>query len=166
MAVFPRLTKGQMLDTLARVSLWEAGLDYCHGTGHGVGCYLNVHEGPIGISYRHLPDDPGMDEGMILSNEPGYYEDGAFGIRIESLVVVKKADTKYNFRDKGYLTFETITLVPIQTKLLEPSLLTAEEIEWLDNYHQQCREVIGKALDDQGRSKGLAWLMRETQSLG
>jgi len=103
---------------------------------------------------------------MILSNEPGYYEDGSFGIRIESLVIVKQADTKFNFRERGYLTFETITLVPIQTKLLEPSLLTSEEIEWLDNYHQQCRDVVGKALEEQGRSKGLAWLLRETQPLG
>lgn len=128
MANFPRLTKGHRLDTIARQPLWDAGLDYCHGTGHGVGMYLNVHEGPMGISYREYQDDPGFDEGMILSNEPGYYEDGSFGIRIESLVIVKKADTKYNFKDRGWLTFETITLVPIQTKLLDPQLLTAEEV--------------------------------------
>jgi Xaa-Pro aminopeptidase len=165
-AVFPKLIKGQMLDTLARKPLWEVGLDYLHGTGHGVGMYLNVHEGPMGISYRPHPDDPGFDEGMILSNEPGYYEDGSFGIRIESLVLIKKAETKYNFRDRGYLTFETITLVPIQAKLLEPSLLTSEEVEWLDVYHQTCRDVVGKAMEDQGRTGGLQWLLKETQPLG
>lgn len=92
-AVFPSLLKGERLDTLARKALWDVGLDYLHGTGHGVGMFLNVHEGPMGISYRPYPDDPGLMEGMILSNEPGYYEDGKFGIRIESLVLVKKAET-------------------------------------------------------------------------
>lgn len=87
------MLKGERLDTLARKALWDVGLDYLHGTGHGVGMFLNVHEGPMGISYRPYPDDPGLMEGMILSNEPGYYEDGKFGIRIESLVLVKKAET-------------------------------------------------------------------------
>lgn len=91
---FPRKTKGYLLDTLARKSLWEAGLDYMHGTGHGIGMYLNVHEGPMGIGQRPYPDDPGLVEGMFLSNEPGYYEDGKFGIRIESIVLVQTAETK------------------------------------------------------------------------
>ena len=80
-AVFPSKIKGNYLDTLARISLWEVGLDYGHGTGHGVGAYLNVHEGPMGISWRPYPDDPGLQVGMVLSNEPGYYQDGEFGIR-------------------------------------------------------------------------------------
>jgi Xaa-Pro aminopeptidase len=91
---FPRKLQGYLLDTLARKSLWEIGLDYAHGTSHGIGMYLNVHEGPIGIAYVPRPDDPGMSEGMFLSNEPGYYEDGKFGIRIESIVLVKKAETR------------------------------------------------------------------------
>ncbi|XP_023236051.1 xaa-Pro aminopeptidase 1-like isoform X1 [Centruroides sculpturatus] len=165
-AIFPKLTKGQMLDTLARKALWDAGLDYLHGTGHGVGSYLNVHEGPMGISWKYRPDDPGLQEGMVLSNEPGYYEDGQFGIRIESLMIVKKADTKYNFKELDFLTFEIITLVPIQTKLLEPSMLTAEEFEWLDNYHQLCRDVIGKELKRQGKLQAHQWLLKETQPLG
>lgn len=137
------------------MNLWQSGLDYLHGTGHGVGCYLNVHEGPMSIGPRPNPDDPGLSEGMILSNEPGYYEQDKFGIRIESLVVVSKKETQvgfiwmffgelfffcddnlltirfspqYNFNNKGYLCFDTITLVPIQTKLLDPSLLTVEEV--------------------------------------
>ncbi|RWR98929.1 xaa-Pro aminopeptidase 1-like protein, partial [Dinothrombium tinctorium] len=151
-AIFPNLTKGQMLDSFARKPLWDVGLDYRHGTGHGVGMFLNVHEGPVGISLKYRSDDPGLQSGMILSNEPGFYEDRQFGIRIESLVLVTKADTKYNFGNKDYLKFETITLVPLQTKLLDPSLLTEEEIEWLDSYHQTCREVVGKALKEQGRT--------------
>lgn len=91
---FPRLTKGQFLDSYARRSLWEVGLDYNHGTGHGVGMYLNVHESPIGISNRINVDDTGLEENMILSNEPGYYEPNKFGIRIESLIVTKKENLK------------------------------------------------------------------------
>ncbi|XP_076316903.1 xaa-Pro aminopeptidase 1-like isoform X2 [Tachypleus tridentatus] len=98
-AVFPNRTKGQMLDTLARKALWEVGLDYLHGTGHGVGAYLNVHEGPSGISWRPNSDDPGLTEGMILSNEPGYYENGRFGIRIENVVLVKSCETKVDWLD-------------------------------------------------------------------
>ncbi|CAN7990211.1 unnamed protein product [Ixodes hexagonus] len=165
-AIFPRLVKGQMLDTLARRALWEVGLDYLHGTGHGVGAYLNVHEGPMGISWMPHPNDPGLQEGMILSIEPGYYEDNQFGIRIENLVLVRKAATKYNFKDRGFLAFDSLTLVPIQTKMLNPMMLTAEEVEWLDTYHQACRDVIGRALEEQGRDLALQWLLRETQPLG
>lgn len=96
MTRFPRLTKGQFLDAFARRSLWDIGLDYNHGTGHGVGMYLNVHEPPIGISNRIELNDPGLDENMILSNEPGFYEPGKFGIRIESLVVTKLDNLKVN----------------------------------------------------------------------
>uniref|UniRef100_T1KRQ9 Aminopeptidase P N-terminal domain-containing protein n=2 Tax=Tetranychus urticae TaxID=32264 RepID=T1KRQ9_TETUR len=165
-AHFPSGIQGQLLDSFARRHLWEVGLDYLHGTGHGVGVYLNVHEGPMGIHFKHKPDDPGLKEGMILSNEPGYYEDGKFGIRIESLILAKKVNLEHNFKDRGYLGFETITLVPIQTKLLEPSLLSIEEIEWLDNYHATCRDVIGKALKEQGKTNAYQWLMKETQPLG
>lgn len=94
MVNFPRLVKGQFLDSFARRALWQVGLDYSHGTGHGVGMYLNVHEGPCSITNKINIDDPGITEGMIFSNEPGYYETGKFGIRIESLVVVKKVELK------------------------------------------------------------------------
>ncbi|KAI1305957.1 Xaa-Pro aminopeptidase 1 [Halotydeus destructor] len=164
--VFPNKTTGNRLDAIARQHLWQVGLDYGHGTGHGVGMYLNVHEGPTSIGFRPAPDDPGLQEGMILSNEPGYYEDGSFGIRIESLVAVEKAESKYNFRNQGFLAFDTITLVPIQTKLLDPTLLTRDEVEWLDKYHETCRDIVGAALEEQGRKAGLSWLLRETQSLG
>lgn len=96
--IFPTGVKGHCLDILARKFLWENGLDYLHGTGHGVGCYLNVHEGPIHISATPRSEDPGLSEGMILSNEPGYYEEDKFGIRIESLVVVTKKETQVSFK--------------------------------------------------------------------
>lgn len=127
-AVFPRKITGNMLDTMARKPLWDVGLDYMHGTGHGVGMYLNVHEGPMGISYRPNVNDPGLEEGMFLSNEPGYYEEGQFGIRIESIVVIRPAKTKFQTKDRTFLEFDTVTLIPIQTKLLEPSMLTIEEV--------------------------------------
>merc|ERR1712241_1041883 len=125
--IFPAKLKGQCLDSLARLALWEVGLDYGHGTGHGVGSYLNVHEGPMGISWRPYPDDPGLQEGMILSNEPGYYMDNNFGIRIENLVRIVKAKTLYGAThspSKEFLTFENLTVVPIQVKLILPHLLT------------------------------------------
>ncbi|ELU14220.1 hypothetical protein CAPTEDRAFT_169985 [Capitella teleta] len=164
--IFPNGTKGPLLDTLARTSLWANGLDYLHGTGHGVGSFLNVHEGPMGIGYRPRPDDIPLKEGNILSNEPGYYEDGKFGIRIESLCLVVKATTKYNFNDKGFLTFEPITLVPIQSKLINPALLSESEIQWLNDYHQKTRDVIGPALLEQGRKEVYNWLIKNTQPLG
>ncbi|XP_046542342.1 xaa-Pro aminopeptidase 1-like [Haliotis rubra] len=164
--VFPNEVKGHNLDTLARVALWEVGLDYLHGTGHGVGAFLNVHEGPCGISPRVSLSEIPLEEGMILSDEPGYYEDGKFGVRLESLVLVVKADTKYNFKKKGFLTFEPITLVPIQTKLIDPSLLAEQEIDWLNEYHMRCREVVGAELKKQGKLKVLDWLIRETEQLG
>lgn len=164
-ARFPNLTKGQFLDSYARRALWDVGLDYNHGTGHGVGMYLNVHEPPIMVANRINLDDPGLEENMILSNEPGFYEPNKFGIRIESLVVTKKENLKYNFNNRGYLSFETITLVPIQTKLLDISLLTVDEIKWINQYHQQCRDIVGRELEKQGLSRALQWLLKETQPI-
>ena len=116
-------------------------MDYLHGTGHGVGHFLNVHEGPCGISWRVYPNDPGLQEGMILSDEPGYYEDGNFGIRIESLVKVVRAETKFSMPSKSvFLTFEPVTVAPIQTKMILPELMTSQELEWVNNYHQLCRD--------------------------
>uniref|UniRef100_A0A672TD50 X-prolyl aminopeptidase (aminopeptidase P) 1, soluble n=1 Tax=Sinocyclocheilus grahami TaxID=75366 RepID=A0A672TD50_SINGR len=126
-AVFPNETKGHLLDSFARASLWDSGLDYLHGTGHGVRCFLNVHEGPCGISYKTFADEP-LEAGMIVSDEPGYYEDGSFGIRLENVVLVIPAKTKYNYRNRGSLTFEPLTLVPIQLKMINTDLLTQKEV--------------------------------------
>jgi len=165
-AVFPTKIKGNYLDTLARVSLWEVGLDYSHGTGHGVGSYLNVHEGPMGISWRPYPDDPGLQVGMVLSNEPGYYQDGEFGIRLENLVNIVEASTPHNFRDRGYLTFNDLTVVPIQQKMIVPSLLTQDEINYINNYHQKCRDMVGPLLRSMGKKDGLKWLIKESNPIG
>lgn len=164
--VFPSGTKGHSLDTLARTALWDVGLDYPHGTGHGVGAFLNVHEGPCGISARMSLTDIPLEEGMILSDEPGYYEDGKFGIRIENCVLVTKAETKHRYRNKQFLTFEPITLVPIQTKMIDPNLLTEDEISWLNSYHANIRTVVGEELKAQGKTEVYHWLLKNTESLG
>lgn len=164
--IFPAGTRGHSLDSLARTSLWSVGLDYPHGTGHGVGAYLNVHEGPCGISLRVSLTDIPLEEGMILSDEPGYYEDGKFGIRIENCVLVTKAETKHRYRSKQFLTFEPITLVPIQTKMIDPSLLTEHEIAWLNNYHADIRTKVGEELKAQGKTEVYHWLLKNTEPLG
>ncbi|NWS55248.1 XPP1 aminopeptidase, partial [Chunga burmeisteri] len=163
-AIFPNGTKGHLLDSFARSALWDCGLDYLHGTGHGVGSFLNVHEGPCGISYKTFADEP-LEAGMVVSDEPGYYEDGSFGIRIENVVLVIPAETKYNFKNRGSLTFEPLTLVPIQTKMIDVNLLTQKECDWVNDYHQKCREVIGAELERQGRHEALRWLIQETEPL-
>uniref|UniRef100_A0AAY4DW54 Xaa-Pro aminopeptidase 1 n=1 Tax=Denticeps clupeoides TaxID=299321 RepID=A0AAY4DW54_9TELE len=163
-AVFPNGTKGHLLDSFARAALWDSGLDYLHGTGHGVGCFLNVHEGPCGISYKTFADEP-LEAGMIVSDEPGYYEDGSFGIRIENVVLVVPTKTKHNYRNRGSLTFEPLTLVPIQLKMIDTDQLTKRERDWVNEYHRKCREVVGTELERQGRKDGLDWLIRETQPI-
>ncbi|XP_020843647.1 xaa-Pro aminopeptidase 1 isoform X2 [Phascolarctos cinereus] len=163
-AIFPTGTKGHLLDSFARSALWDSGLDYLHGTGHGVGSFLNVHEGPCGISYKTFSDEP-LEAGMIVTDEPGYYEDGSFGIRIENVVLVVSTKTKYNFNNRGSLTFDPLTLVPIQTKMIDVDLLTQKECDWLNDYHKTCREVIGKELQKQGRQEALEWLIRETNPI-
>jgi len=113
------------------------------------------------------PNDPGLQEGMILSDEPGYYEDGSFGIRIESLVRVVRAQTRHTMPSKSvFLTFEPVTVVPIQTKLILPDLMTRQEIDWLNNYHQLCRDRVGPILKEKGRKDALEWLNRETMPIG
>jgi Xaa-Pro aminopeptidase len=130
---FPARTTGAQIDALARVALWKTGLDFDHGTGHGVGAYLSVHEGPQRISkLGHTP----LEAGMILSNEPGYYRPGDFGIRIENLVVVRDAEPLPG-GDRPMHSFETLTLAPIDRRLIAPLLLTGEERAWLDSYHQR-----------------------------
>ncbi len=161
-AVFPQGTAGGQLDVLARQYLWEAGVDYAHGTGHGVGSCLSVHEGPQRIakpSGGQAGTGQELFAGMILSNEPGYYKPNAFGIRIENLVLVEERDIAG--AEGRYLGFETLTFVPLDRKLIEKALLTAEEIAWVDAYHARVREILSPRLagDD------LAWVERETAPL-
>ncbi|HVW91172.1 MAG TPA: aminopeptidase P family protein, partial [Devosia sp.] len=135
-ARFPRGTSGAQLDVLARQHLWQAGLTYSHGTGHGVGAFLAVHEGPIGISPRYPTP---LEPGMILSDEPGYYKDGEYGIRIENLVTVVESA----LGGGKYLEFETLTLAPIDTRPIDPTLLTPAERDWLNAYHARVLNEIG-----------------------
>ena len=158
-ARFPVGTTGSQLDALARSPLWQAGLDYDHGTGHGVGSYLGVHEGPQRIS--KVPNRVALEPGMIVSNEPGYYKTGAYGIRIENLVTVVESPAQPG-DDRAMLAFETLTLAPIDLSLVEPSLLTAEEAAWLDSYHERVRETLSPALGAADR----VWLDAATAKLG
>ncbi|BFF91720.1 xaa-Pro aminopeptidase ApepP [Drosophila madeirensis] len=163
--IFPAKVKGQVLDTLARKALWDVGLDYSHGTGHGVGHYLNVHEGPIGVGIRYMPDDPGLQENMFISNEPGFYQDGEFGIRIEDIVQIVPAQSTHNFSNRGALTFKTITMCPKQTKMITKELLTDLEIQLLNSYHQQVWDTLSPILSQEGDSFTLSWLKKETQPI-
>ncbi len=153
-AIFPKNTTGSQLDILARQHLWQQGLDYDHGTGHGVGCFMNVHEGPQTISKR--PNSTPLQAGMILSNEPGYYLEGQFGIRIENLILVTSADIvqhrKFGFSiydnddtpdiPDNYMYFRTLTCAPIDTSLVIRSMLTKEEQQWIDSYHKWVKQQL------------------------
>ena len=152
-AVFPRGVTGGHLDVLARKALWKAGLDYDHGTGHGVGSFLGVHEGPARIS--KIPSSVALAPGMILSNEPGYYKPGAYGIRIENLVVVVEVEAPEG-AERTLYGFETVTLAPIDRRLIEPSLLTPDETGWLDAYHVRVRETHAAGLEE-GTRRWLEW---------
>ncbi|KAJ3507038.1 hypothetical protein NLJ89_g6529 [Agrocybe chaxingu] len=157
--VFPNGTTGYLIDSWARRALWQDGLDYRHGTGHGVGHFLNVHEGPQGIGTRITLNSSPLKAGMTVSNEPGYYADGRFGIRIENIVLVRVAETPNNFGDKGYLGFEHVTLCPIHKKLIDVSLLSEAERRWLDDYHRETWEKVSPLLKNDERA--LKWLERE-----
>lgn len=154
---FPEDTPGVQLDSLARMALWKAGLDFAHGTGHGVGAALAVHEGPVSISRRGRE---ALEPGMILSNEPGYYRAGEWGIRIENLLLVRAPSVPPG-GDRPMMDFETLTLAPIDTRLVVPHLLTAQEIGWLDAYHARVRGALSADLDPADR----AWLAARTRPI-
>lgn len=160
-ARFPNGTNGYQLDILARVPLWKYGLDFRHGTGHGIGAYLNVHEGPHSISFRPSKEHVPLQASMTVTDEPGYYEDGSFGIRLENVLVVKEADTKFNFGGKGYLCFEHITWAPYQKKMMDLSALAPDEIKWLNEYHSKCREILAPYLNE----AEMAWLKQATEPI-
>ncbi len=148
---FPKGTTGSALDALARMSLWEAGLDYDHGTGHGVGSFLGVHEGPQRIA--KAPNNVPLEPGMIVSNEPGYYKPGEYGIRIENLQVVTEPRAIPG-GERPMMGFETLTLAPIDRRLIEPGMLTEQEWLWIDRYHARVLKEVGALLS----KDDLAWL--------
>jgi Xaa-Pro aminopeptidase len=157
-ARFPTGTTGSQLDALARTALWEVGLDYDHGTGHGVGNYLSVHEGPHRIS--NVPSSIALQPGMVVSNEPGYYRTGEYGIRIENLVVVVALDPPEG-AERDLLGFETLTLAPIDLRLIAPHLLTPDEGSWLNAYHARVREVLTPLVD----METAVWLHENTMPI-
>ncbi|KAF2077691.1 hypothetical protein CYY_001007 [Polysphondylium violaceum] len=158
---FPNRCSGRDLDTIARVPLWEVGLDFAHGTGHGVGSFLNVHEGPQGISFRNVANPAVLQPGMTLTNEPGYYESGAFGIRIENVMITQPVQTPFN--NGTFLGFENVTLVPYERKLINLSMLNAQEIALINQYYQEIREKVLPTLSH--NTKAHQWLLKNTQSL-
>jgi Xaa-Pro aminopeptidase len=155
---FPEGLAGRDIDAIARAPLWAAGQDYDHGTGHGVGSFLSVHEGPQRLSRA---GDVPLQPGMILSNEPGYYRPGAFGIRIENLITVIEAEPLPGGDDRAMLAFETLTYAPIDLRLIEASELTKSETDWLDAYHHEVYTKLSPLLAPPTGQ----WLAQATRSI-
>ena len=151
--IFPYNTKGVQIDAFARENLWSIGEDYNHGTGHGVGSFLGVHEGPQSITKSLI--NISLEPGMILSNEPGIYKENQFGIRIENLILVKKS------KRKNFLEFETLSLVPFERKLINKSMLNWEQINWINDYHKTVKKKIYKYLDNEEKT----WLLNKTKKI-
>ncbi len=162
-ARFPRGTASPMLDSLARAPLWAAGIDFGHGTGHGVGYFLNVHEGPQSISKAVPTPEMAMEPGMITSIEPGVYRDGRWGVRIENLVLNVAATVQDEFGE--FLEFETLTLCPIDTRCIDRSLMREDEIAWLNAYHATVRERLAPRLEDPAYAAARAWLIERTEPI-
>lgn len=162
--IFPENTPGFVLDVYARQPLWDVGKDYGHGTGHGVGAALNVHEGPMSISPRWANKEV-LKQGMVVSNEPGYYEDGNFGIRIENLVeiqYIKKYDENHDASgDKKFLKFKKLTKIPIQKNLVKIGLMSKEELDWLDDYHKQVFDEVAPLI----HGEALEWLKKSCEKI-
>jgi Xaa-Pro aminopeptidase len=156
---FPQGTFGTQVDILARLALWEKGLNYGHGTGHGIGAYLNVHEGPQGIAPAR-GFGVGLEPGMIMSIEPGYYKENEYGLRVENLALVVKDESRSK-KDFSFYAFETLTLCPIDFRLVKKDLLTAEEIRWLNSYHRKVREALTRRLG----SAEQTWLKKATRTI-
>lgn len=155
--IFPSGTRGVNMEMLGRRALWELGLNYGHGTGHGVGNYFGVHEWPVGFQSNNIP----FRTGMFTSIEPGYYKENDFGIRIEDVVVIVPVHTKYGH---NYLTFDTVSLVPYDRKLIDTSLLSSEQIQWLNKYYETIRRLVGPELDQQGLREEKNWMFKHTES--
>jgi len=158
-AVFPEGTNGTQLDVLARQFLWNAGLDYDHGTGHGVGSFLSVHEGPQRIGKQF--NGHALQAGMVISNEPGFYKDDAYGIRCENLVVVKEAEVNHEDGPPMF-RFEALTAAPFDARLIDIALLNGEETVWINDYHAWVRQELQPHLGEQDR----AWLEQATRAIG
>ncbi|XP_062441047.1 xaa-Pro aminopeptidase 2 [Rhea pennata] len=157
--IFPADTAGRTVESFARQALWEVGLNYGHGTGHGIGNFLSVHEWPVGFQSNNIP----LTKGMFTSIEPGYYRDGEFGIRIENVALVVEAQTEYQTGEKPFLTFEVVSLVPYDRNLIDISLLSQEQIQYLNTYYKTIRERVGPELQSQQLEEEYHWLQRNTE---
>ncbi|XP_042895284.1 xaa-Pro aminopeptidase 1 isoform X3 [Parasteatoda tepidariorum] len=164
-AIFPENTKGIDLDIIARKHLYDVGLDYQHGTGHGIGYFLSVHEGPIYIGRRRQKLGSSLEPGMFLSDEPGYYEAGKFGIRLETMMVVVNANTRHSFNNEKFYTFEPVSFVPFEPKLIDLQLLSTKQKEWLNSFNTKVRNTVGIELKKQARDRGLRWLLSKTEPI-
>lgn len=162
--VWPEGIYGRELDAIARVPLWNKGWDYNHGTGHGIGYFLSVHEGPGRINLGYDPDHTPLYEGMIFSDEPGYYEDNEFGIRLEILVMVNKTETENQFGGRKYVTFKPLTLVPYEPHLIDYSMLSRPQIDWLNEYNKECLEKTGAYVRDVRQNQdAYDWIVDRTE---
>ncbi|XP_068105348.1 xaa-Pro aminopeptidase 2-like isoform X2 [Hyperolius riggenbachi] len=159
--VFPPGTSGRNIEAFARQALWQAGLNYGHGTGHGVGNFFSVHEWPVGFQSNNVL----LTKGMFSSIEPGYYHDGAFGVRIEDIVLVVEAETEHVFGGEKYLTFETVTLVPYDRNLINTTIMTDAQIQFVDILYGKIRRIMRPVLERQGLQEEYKWLERNTQPL-
>ncbi|NXI34670.1 XPP2 aminopeptidase, partial [Galbula dea] len=155
--IFPPNTAGRAVESFARRALWDVGLNYGHGTGHGIGNFLSVHEWPVGFQSNNVP----LTAGMFTSIEPGYYRDGEFGIRIEDVALVVEAQTKSG--KKPFLTFEVVSLVPYDRNLIDLSLLSPEQIRYLNAYYERIRAHVGPELRRQQLDEEYRWLQRTTE---
>ena len=162
---FPRGSLSTMLDAVARAPMWAEGMDYFHGTGHGVGFCLGVHEGPQ--TFRQAIPEPSMamEPGMVTSIEPALYRPGQWGVRIENLVLAVPAEVAEGSRYGSFLRFETLTLCPIDTRTLEPTRLLAHELAWLNDYHATVRARLAPHLQGTGAAAALRWLIERTEPL-
>ncbi|XP_049771158.1 xaa-Pro aminopeptidase 1-like [Schistocerca cancellata] len=157
--IFPEDVQTSNIDVLARAPLWKVGLDYQHGTGHGIGSYLSVHESPIIVVYS--TGNETFQKGQFFSNEPGYYKEGHFGVRLENILEVERRQTEHQSH-KTYYGFKTVTLVPYEPKLIKEEMLTSEQRDWLNEYNSQIRSLVGAELKHQKRMKGFYWMMSKT----
>lgn len=166
---FPMDTKGSIIDGMARMHLWRHGLDYGHGTGHGVGSFLNVHEGPQGIGFRSRPNEVGFVPGMITSIEPGYYEAGGFGIRIENLYITVPVPAgafslSGNKTTKQFCRFEPLTMVPIKLNIADLSLLSRDDVDWVNQYHSEVRQKLLPLMKELF-PESVKFLLRDTEKI-
>ncbi|KRT80197.1 Peptidase [Oryctes borbonicus] len=162
---FPSDMGASLADIMARAPLWDAGLDYYHGTSHGIGSFLGVHESPIGIHYAHLSSDSKLEPGYFFSVEPGYYSESYFGIRLENILEVVNKPWLKHMSGQNFLGFVDVTLVPFEPKLINRTLLSSYHIRWLNDYNSKIREHVGKELKKQGEVEAFYWMMKRTEHI-